>query len=162
CDFMFAAEYKYYNANPYDLFYPLPFNKLLSNGCAIGPGTLDPAWDPTWKWWDWPATPFYQHSWTGTNVPCVTPWSQANDGRLVPFPPDAATQLQVTTTNDRIQQEIVAMRPYGPTPLAGLFDDARVFLTKDASDDLGTPAPHLKFGPYNDQYIKYGYRKIFI
>src|SRR5262245_56230172 len=37
----FASEYKFYGANPYDLYYPLPFNRLLSNGCAIGPGTLD-------------------------------------------------------------------------------------------------------------------------
>src|SRR6185369_7551129 len=94
----------------------------------------------------------------GAKNQSAPPW----EGRLIPFPPYAATQLQVTTTNDRIQQEILAMRPYGPTPLAGMFDDARVFLTKDASLDLGTPSPSLPFGPKDDPYWKNGCRKMYV
>lgn len=244
-DATFAAEYQYYGADPYDLKYSIPYHRLLSGGCTMGPGTLDPAWDASWKWWDWPAIPFRPHHYSGTNVACGTPFTQSNDGlldtfrdqvrfsmmmfdtianagigsvppsptpngttgmaghwsyfhnwdsggspkqgypvgcatprdwevgarnasappwegRMVPFPPYAATQLEVTTTNDHIQQEILAMRPFGATPLSGLMDDALEFLTQDASPDRSTPSPYLPFGPKDDPYWKNGCRKMFV
>lgn len=248
-DTAFATEYKFMGVDPYDKGYYLPYHRPLSNGCAIGPGTLDPAWSPAWKWFDWPATPFYQHDYTATNKACTSPFAQSNDGlldtfrdrirfslmtfdtlahagtglqgavqsgtsdatsgnkgmwsyyrdwmnaappkqgkptgctvasdwevgarnqaappwegRLVPFPPYAATQLQVTTTNDRIQQEILAVRPYGATPIAGMLDDALEYLTNDASLDPSVPVnqPAVPYGPKDDPYWKNGCRKMYV
>ncbi|HVY46374.1 MAG TPA: hypothetical protein VHB21_10870 [Minicystis sp.] len=233
-DATFANEYALNGVQPYDLGYYLPFHRILSHGCTVGPGTA-PA-----NWWDWPATAFKQHDYSGVNVPCTTPFTQANDGlldtfrdrvrfglmtfdtlpdhrtgiagtsldasggeagmwsyfpgwaqggttyaqgnpplcqiheyevgarngaappwegRLVPFGPYDATLPTVEQTNDHIQQAILAMRPYGATPLAGMLTDAEYFLLNDPTTDPGT---NLPFGPKDDPYFGGGCRKTFI
>src|SRR5262249_2781633 len=59
-DATFSAEYSIGGVAPYDLGYYLPFHRILSHGCTIGPGTLGT------NWWDWPNTAFKQHDYSGT------------------------------------------------------------------------------------------------
>lgn len=49
------------------------------------------------------------------------PW----EGRLVKFPSPDASIYDVQLTNDQIQKVLLATRPFGATPIDGMFDDAR-------------------------------------
>lgn len=91
----------------------------------------------------------------GARNPGAPPW----EGRLIPFGKHDATLSELTTTNDRIQEALLAMRPYGATPLAGMLSDARDFLLNDSSNDPSTSKP---FGPKDDPYFTGGCRKTFI
>jgi type IV pilus assembly protein PilY1 len=237
----FSTEYGFNSQPPYDLNYYLPFHRILSHGCAIGPGTA-----PT-NWWDWPATAFKQHDYTNVATACTTAFSQQTDGlldtfkdrarfgvmtfdtlpdnstgisgtlvdpiggekgmwsyfpgwqgssgssahgallgcaprdyevgarngaappwegRLVPFGPTDATLVDLEAQNDRVQQVILGMRPYGATPLAGMLADAQYFLLHDDATDPGSidPTTHLPrpFGPATDPYFTGGCRKTYI
>lgn len=227
----FKDEYKFGSSAPYDADYYLPFHRVLSNGCAVGPGTMGASWA------DWPTSPFNYHSYDDVSKACVTPFSQQADGILDVFngrvrfglmtfdsfphagtgassgsinaatgvegmwsyykdwngggtpakgnPPECsienfevgarnpaappwegkltgfgqftATSFDTTTDNDRIQQSLLAMRPYGATPLAAMLDDARYFLWGDKSK-LGTK----DFGPAEDPFVGGGCRKSYI
>lgn len=57
----------------------------------------------------------------GARNPSAPPW----EGRLISFGAPNATYTEVQQSNDRIQEALVAMRPYGATPLAGMLADAR-------------------------------------
>ncbi|MDI1431282.1 PilC/PilY family type IV pilus protein [Polyangium sorediatum] len=210
--------------DPYDYKYYLPFHRILSNGCAYGPGSMGGSW------WDWPANALKTHAWNNTSQACAAPgFQQANDGlldtyrdrvrfglmtfdtlpdpgtgasgsvptpndgtkgmwsyypnwssggspangnppncathdfevggrnpaappwegRLLGFGPHDAPIAQVQQTNDRIQSSLLAMRPYGATPIAGILADARDYLLNDGSNDPATGKP---FGPKNDPY----------
>jgi type IV pilus assembly protein PilY1 len=65
----------------------------------------------------------------------------------------------VLKNNQLIQNRILAMRPYGATPLAGLVDDAREYLFYD---DTQLPGFQSDFGPKNDLFWQGGCRKTFM
>ncbi len=63
----------------------------------------------------------------GARNPAAPPW----EGRLISFGPPTASLTDIQTTNDHIQEALIAMRPYGATPLAGMLADARDLLLFD-------------------------------
>ncbi len=89
----------------------------------------------------------------GARNAAAPPW----EGRMVGFGAPAAAGAQVVAKNQQIQEILLAMRPYGPTPIAGMLDDAREYLLKDTSVDPVTGSGN--FGPYADPYIVQGCRK---
>lgn len=89
----------------------------------------------------------------GARNPKAPDW----EGPLVPFPVAAASLNDVRTTNERIQNALITMRPYGATPLAGMFADARDFLTQDGSTWNGNP-----LGPKDDPCIVNKVRKQYV
>jgi type IV pilus assembly protein PilY1 len=95
----------------------------------------------------------------GARNPAAPPW----EGRLIPFgawdAPLTGAQ-SVRTTNDHIQEALIAMRPYGATPISGMFEDARTFFNSDTDPDPNTP--NRDFGPHADPYFVGGCRKQYI
>ncbi|EYF01714.1 PilC/PilY family type IV pilus protein [Chondromyces apiculatus] len=89
----------------------------------------------------------------GSRNPAAPEW----EGPLVPFPTPDASLNDVRANNDRIQRSLVALRPYGATPLAGMFSDALVYLTQDDSTWDGKD-----LGPKDDPCIINGVRDQFI
>ncbi len=81
----------------------------------------------------------------GARNPAAPPW----EGRMVPLPAanDPAT---LNTQNGQIQQVILSTRPYGATPLAGMFTAAKYYYLTDPS------------GPKNDAYVQGGCRNEYI
>ena len=91
----------------------------------------------------------------GARNQAAPPW----EGRLIPFGPQDAALPDIQLTNDHIQEELISLRPFGGTPIDGMFADAREFLLNDASTDKNTGQD---FGPKNDQFYNLGCRKQFI
>lgn len=89
----------------------------------------------------------------GARNPAAPPW----EGPLVPFPAFDAQLTEVRATNDRIQEALLAMRPFGATPVAGLMADARDFLLHDDSTWEGKP-----LGPRSDPCVINGSREMAI
>jgi type IV pilus assembly protein PilY1 len=85
------------------------------------------------------------------------PW----EGRMVPFGPSQANISYVRLTNDRIQQIITALRPYGGTPIAGVMDDIWVYFHEDMS---AHPDPLINepFAPAGDPLVTGECRKSFV
>jgi type IV pilus assembly protein PilY1 len=82
----------------------------------------------------------------GARNPAAPPW----EGRMIPFP--ATTDLAAQETqNGSIQQVLIASRPYGATPLAGMFTGAQYYLRTDPSGPQAT-----------DPFVQGGCRKQFI
>jgi type IV pilus assembly protein PilY1 len=76
------------------------------------------------------------------------PW----EGRAVGFGDPSPGSNDYVTRNQMIQKVLLTTRPYGATPIAGMLDDARAFLTQDTNPDpLNTS---IEFGPSNDPAIK--------
>ncbi|MGK3965337.1 hypothetical protein WMF38_14305 [Sorangium sp. So ce118] len=86
----------------------------------------------------------------GARNPAAPLW----EGPLVPLPSYTADITEVRTTNERIQNALIATRPYGATPLAGMLTDARDYILNEASIWEGRP-----LGPRDDPYISGGCRK---
>ncbi|WP_437601844.1 hypothetical protein WMF28_09600 [Sorangium sp. So ce590] len=86
----------------------------------------------------------------GARNPAAPLW----EGPLIPFPTYTADITEVRTRNDRIQNALIATRPYGATPLAGMLSDARDYVLHDISIWEGQP-----LGPRDDPYISGGCRK---
>ncbi|WP_437512228.1 hypothetical protein [Sorangium sp. So ce1099] len=86
----------------------------------------------------------------GAKNPAAPLW----EGPLVPLPSYTADITEVRTTNERIQNALIATRPYGATPLAGMLTDARDYILNEASIWEGRP-----LGPRDDPYISGGCRK---
>ena len=88
----------------------------------------------------------------GARNPAAPPW----EGRLMYFPTtnDMATQA---SNNTLVQQVLLATRPYGATPLAGMFKDAQYFFGQQAAfQDTSAGAPSqdpLVTGGCRKQYI---------
>lgn len=231
----FEVEYSLSGVPPYDLGYHLPFHRILSNDCTIGPDKLPATWS------GWPADALKQHPWNNAAGTCAAPgFKQSADGLLDTFadrarfgimtfdsfineetgvngnamdpipgakgmwsyylgwdsgggapaagnPPDcsqstyevgarnpaappwegrligfgaqdadAATML---ANNTHVQDALLAMRPYGATPLAGMLQDAREFIYDDDAVDPATSAP---IGPKKDDYFAGGCRQTFV
>jgi type IV pilus assembly protein PilY1 len=62
----------------------------------------------------------------GARNPAAPPW----EGRLVPFPTANSLATQ-RTSNDEVSNVILASRPYGATPMAGMFAGAQYFFWTD-------------------------------
>ncbi len=65
------------------------------------------------------------------------PW----EGRMVPFPAEDASLLDIQRVNEQIQKVLLASRPYGATPIDGMMDDARDYFWYNAK------------GPKTDDYV---------
>lgn len=90
----------------------------------------------------------------GARSPAAPPW----EGRMVPFG-NWNDDGNVPNINDQIQLELLTLRPYGSTPVAGLLDDAREFLFYDTTT---VPGQTYRFGPSDDDYWRFGCRKTFV
>ncbi|KYF55019.1 hypothetical protein BE04_27595 [Sorangium cellulosum] len=86
----------------------------------------------------------------GAKNPAAPLW----EGPLIPFPTYDADIDAVRAKNLKIQKALLATRPYGATPLAGMLSDARDYILNDASLWEGQP-----LGPRDDPYISGGCRK---
>lgn len=65
------------------------------------------------------------------------PW----EGRMVEFPREDATLLDIQRVNEQIQRVLLSSRPYGATPIDGMMDDARDYFWYHAN------------GPKSDAYV---------
>ena len=88
----------------------------------------------------------------GARNAAAPPW----EGPMIPFG-NPLDDSKIEATNANIQQSILAMRPYGATPVAGLLADAYEFLFADNTPDPATG--NFAFGPMNDPYWNGGCRK---
>jgi type IV pilus assembly protein PilY1 len=80
----------------------------------------------------------------GVRNPSAPPW----EGRAIGFGDPAGGSDDYKERNARIQEVLVATRPYGATPIAGMLDDARAyFLNDDSTDPLNSS---FDFGPKDD------------
>lgn len=89
----------------------------------------------------------------GARNAAAPPW----EGRMVNFgnPNDGVGAHLIK--NRRIQEILLATRPYGATPIAGMLQDAQDFLLNDQSVDpdpvpAGASGQAADFGPYRDPY----------
>jgi type IV pilus assembly protein PilY1 len=100
----------------------------------------------------------------GARNASAPPW----EGRMVPFGSPVADIADVRTTNQRIQQVLASVRPFGATPINGLLSDARNFFRSDVDNDYVSGATcDTKtgvgcFGPSKDGYVAQGCRKNYI
>ena len=92
----------------------------------------------------------------GARNQAAPPW----EGRLIAFGPPDASLDEIYVINDRIQESLLAMRPYGATPLAGQLADAYVFLRQDKSKDQLDNSEY--FAPAADGYSTGGCRANYI
>jgi type IV pilus assembly protein PilY1 len=101
----------------------------------------------------------------GARNAAAPPW----EGRMVNFgnPHDGVGDY--VNKNKHIQEILLATRPYGATPIAGMLHDAEDFLLNDKSTDpdrnpssLQISDPSADFGPYRDPYLQCGRQQIVI
>lgn len=92
----------------------------------------------------------------GARNQAAPPW----EGRLIAFGPPDASLDEIYTINDRIQESLLVMRPYGATPLAGQLADAYVFMRQDKSKDQLDNSEY--FAPAADGYSTGGCRANYI
>jgi type IV pilus assembly protein PilY1 len=135
----------------------------VNSGTIVNASGMQGMWSyyPSWN----PATSGYAQGFppncssaafeVGARNPAAPPW----EGRLIPFGAWDAPLTAVHTTNDHIQESLIAMRPYGATPTSGMFDDANTFFSKDTDVDQNTSK---SFGPKDDKYFVGGCRKQYI
>ncbi|MSP24287.1 MAG: hypothetical protein EXR75_03800 [Myxococcales bacterium] len=84
------------------------------------------------------------------------PW----EGRLISPGRTDASLNQVRDINDHVQESLLALRPYGATPLAGIMSDTYTFLRLDKSKDPLDPS--VAFAPAGDPKIAGGCRKTYV
>lgn len=84
---------------------------------------------------------------TGARNAAAPPW----EGRMVAFGDPATGSLEFQTKRSQIEKVLLATRPFGTTPIAGLLHDGRDFFLNDDSNDPITPS--RKFGPRSDPYV---------
>ncbi len=93
----------------------------------------------------------------GARNAAAPPW----EGRMVSFGSPAVLHgAALRAHNTDIQKILLATRPYGSTPIAGMLDDARSFFWLDNSDDNVDPS--IKFGPKDDPYVTAGCRRNYV
>ena len=63
----------------------------------------------------------------GARNPAAPPW----EGRLIDFGDPMAGAEEIAKNNERVERALMAIRPYGATPIAGLLQDASHFLLED-------------------------------
>lgn len=91
----------------------------------------------------------------GSRNPAAPPW----EGRAIGFGDPNGSLAQVAANNNQIQQSLLAVRPYGATPIAGMMTDAQYFLRTDPTTLPGQTTP---FGPKTDPFVTGTCRKNFI
>ena len=91
----------------------------------------------------------------GARNPAAPPW----EGRMVPFPPATDATSDRETQNQQIRSVLAATRPYGATPIAGMFDDAKTYLWSDPTGPGATPTTPVTNG---DPYAQGGCRQQYI
>jgi type IV pilus assembly protein PilY1 len=92
----------------------------------------------------------------GARNAAAPPW----EGRMVPFGKPDMSASELSTKNDQIRQILLATRPFGATPVAGLLNDARDFLKNDK-----TKSPldsKVDFGPSADPFVLGGCRQNYL
>lgn len=92
----------------------------------------------------------------GARNAAAPPW----EGRMIAFGSPTLDLPGLSAKNDQIQKVLLATRPYGATPIAGMLDDAEAFLFDDQSLDPQNSSQ--AFGPYNDPYVTNGCRNNFV
>ncbi|HWA73661.1 MAG TPA: hypothetical protein VG937_15050 [Polyangiaceae bacterium] len=81
----------------------------------------------------------------GARNAAAPPW----EGKMIPFGNPRTDQY--LTKKEQIKKVLLATRPYGPTPIAGMMKDARDFLVADNTKD---PLDATQdFGPFADPYV---------
>jgi type IV pilus assembly protein PilY1 len=65
----------------------------------------------------------------GARNPAAPPW----EGRMIGFGNPNANAVDIGTSNSRVEQALLAMRPFGATPIAGMLEDAKHYLLQDAT-----------------------------
>ena len=91
----------------------------------------------------------------GARNPAAPPW----EGRMIEFPPASDATGARQTQNQQIRSVLAASRPYGGTPIAGMFADAKTYLW---SDSTGPSASVLNPPTFGDPYVQGGCRQQFI
>jgi type IV pilus assembly protein PilY1 len=97
----------------------------------------------------------------GARNGAAPPW----EGRMVNFGDPSRGALAHLTKAQQIQEILLASRPFGATPIAGMLKDAEDFFFTDASDDRDpedTSSGTIKYGPKDDPYVRDGCRDQFI
>ncbi len=74
----------------------------------------------------------------GGRNPAAPMW----EGRMVRFPDSASPLTDLQANNDNVQRALLASRPYGATPIQGMFHDARQYFWFD-------PSGPFKSDPYS-------------
>ncbi|RLB54783.1 MAG: hypothetical protein DRI90_19955, partial [Deltaproteobacteria bacterium] len=147
----------------------MTFDPLPAGGTGVSGGVVDYADGSAGMW-------SYYNDWQGTGSPvtgslpncavkllevgarnaAAPPW----EGRMIPLGPSGATTLEITETNAHIQEALLAMRPYGATPLAAMMADAYVYYREDMSLDPLDNSNY--FGPAMDPMFSDGCRKSYL
>jgi type IV pilus assembly protein PilY1 len=87
----------------------------------------------------------------GARNAAAPPW----EGRMVAFGAPNAPGSALSQRNQYIQDVLLATRPYGATPIAGMLQDAKEFLWNDSTKDpLDSSSAPEDFGPRNDPFTK--------
>lgn len=100
----------------------------------------------------------------GARNAAAPPW----EGRMISFGAPDADISAVLSSNDKLQQALVAVRPFGATPINGLLSDALDFFRNDTSANHVTASSCNAttgagcFGPVYDPYVKGGCRGNFV
>jgi type IV pilus assembly protein PilY1 len=101
----------------------------------------------------------------GARNAAAPPW----EGRMVNFGNPHDGVRDYVNKNKHIQEILLATRPYGATPIAGMLHDAEDFFLNEKSSDpdrnpssLATSDPSADFGPYRDPYLQCGRQQIII
>ncbi|HVJ18368.1 MAG TPA: hypothetical protein VM686_23270, partial [Polyangiaceae bacterium] len=95
----------------------------------------------------------------GARNGAAPPW----EGRMVNFGDPADGGSGHLLKAQQIQEILLATRPFGATPIAGMLRDAETFFFEDDYPDYtaGTTTS-LKFGPKDDPYVDAGCREQFV
>lgn len=95
----------------------------------------------------------------GARNPGAPPW----EGRMVYFPTTNSSSAQAAN-NSLVQETLLATRPYGATPLAGLFRSAQYYFGQQASfqDTTSLPGPPATAAPALDPLVTGGCRSQYV
>ncbi len=137
----------------------------LSGGTNLDAATgFEGHWSYFPDWWTGGGTPATGHPpdclipnqihEVGARNAAAPPW----EGRMVNFGPVYATLQETRDHNDRVQNTLLALRPYGATPLNGMLEDARYFFRSDDMNDgyytiVNGFAADEKFAPAQDPLL---------
>ncbi len=115
--FLGAWSYVRHSGNE---FYGTPSSDLTT-GAALGRPMTNPACS-------------FSSQEVGARNEGAPPW----EGRLVKFPSPSASLFDLERQNDQLQKVLIASRPYGATPIDGMFDDARDYYLNYENGPSGT------------------------
>lgn len=85
----------------------------------------------------------------------------ASEGKMIYFGGQDLTDIQDMARHDRLQQVLLATRPFGATPINGALDDAKRFFWEDSSlEPTGsTLYDATRLSPRFDEYVECGCRE---